>query len=551
MNEKYVFNNYGSKNISVSVKFKAIENDVFQLFYRDSVQKFNEKLSENISIRGSSDFQWITYSIPDSLSLMQLRFDFGNSRRTSPVQIDQFKFAGNSGSFVVNKDSLLKHFRKNGYVTVEPNGVFKRKMIGKRSDPFLISYDLRDIVEKLHEPKKEQAVLLNVLLSLVLSLCLIIAIKVAEWPEKHAFTFEKTFVMTFLLLIFLPLLDSIFELDNTVIEEKRALSEKPEFRFSEIEEYPKNYEDYLNDHFGFRNKMISYGGILKAKVFGTSPRQEKVIVGKENMMFYWIGPSRNSYFNDKPFVSDTLGYFGEMLRKASNMAKLNKAHFYISIYPDKHSVYKDFFPLRYGLKTIPEQDRERQLEGFLLEEKINYVPQKQDLLDYRSEVNMPIYHNLDSHWNTVGAFRAYQNLIGSIRGKLPEITQPLDLNNFDIIRNDEYSEGDLMNIMGVDNSLGFFKDTKFDLNPKTGNVAKFDTNTDASGAMIISNPTQNSKPSLLIFGDSFTFELLRFLPYHFSKTIFVRGIEIDMDMIEAYQPDVVLYGIVERNLESF
>ncbi|WP_164732246.1 alginate O-acetyltransferase AlgX-related protein [Flagellimonas oceanensis] len=549
-NKNYVLTNSSSPEIEIDIKLKVQEDDVFQLFYRDSIKVFNEKYSQRILVEGSNDFQWIKFSIPDSLNLAQIRFDFGNRLKTSPVEIDKIDFRYGKNIKTISKGNWEAYFTPNSFVTVKEGMVFGRKVRGNRSDPFFISKNLRPLVKQLTEKKSEGKIAVNITLSLVFSTALIFAFWLRFRETQVKVTFEMVFAIIFLLLIASPLMDSIFDLDNTEIQEKRELFAKPKFNYNSIDEYPLQFENYFNDNFGFRDKMISYGGIIKAKIFNTSPREERVIVGNNDMLFYWVDPSRHSYYNNNPFPNNSLEHLGSMLYNASIKADSINADFYVSIYPDKHSVYGENIPYRFSRKEKQPLERVKQLEKFLANTSIDFVPQKQEILEFKTKTNLPLYFKLDSHWNSLGSFKAYQNLINKMGYNL-NVSKALTIDDFKIDVNKNYSSGDLLNLMGVDNSYSFFKDTKITFVPKDRNSFKFTSKKGKNGARIITNPNNNKGLSLMIVGDSYTFELLKFLPYHFKEIIFVRGIRINEELIELHHPDVILYGIVERNLENF
>ena len=70
----------------------------------------------------------------------------------------------------------------------------------------------------------------------------------------------------------------------------------------------------------------------------------------------------------------------------------------------------------------------------------------------------------------------------------------------------------------------------------------------ATGKLAIYENT-NTKigPTILFFRDSFGDCLTKFLSLHFKKIIFVRG-RYRENMINKYQPDIVIEGHVERHL---
>ena len=73
--------------------------------------------------------------------------------------------------------------------------------------------------------------------------------------NNRRFEYLVSFFFVFILLI--PTMGTIFGItsqqDNN---EYRKLASPPKLDLAEIENYPKAYQQYFNDNFGFRNVMI-------------------------------------------------------------------------------------------------------------------------------------------------------------------------------------------------------------------------------------------------------------------------------------------------------
>ena len=80
--------------------------------------------------------------------------------------------------------------------------------------------------------------------------------------------FLKTLESTLLIVLLwagmlLPFLDNLFSLDPSPdLVEKRDLAPPPhcERKWSIIKEYPKAFDEYFKDHFGFRRFLTSWVG---------------------------------------------------------------------------------------------------------------------------------------------------------------------------------------------------------------------------------------------------------------------------------------------------
>lgn len=549
-NAKYILNDLDSnEGLSISVKFKLSEEDIFQLFYRDSITKLNERLSKKIKVNPSSDSQWISFLIPDSLNLMQIRFDFGNGHKVTPVEISEFKFELNGNVFRIERDSILSYFKKNEYVTTEQDGTFGRRLIGKKSDPFLLSNDLRPIIQELENKERDNSALLNIALSSILSLSIIVGLFLKINTKQQVLGIEHVFVIMFFVLISLPIFGSVFSLDSTQVQEKRKLTTKPVLVYEEISKYPKEFESYFSDHFGFRKAMISFGGLLKAKILHTSPTKDKVIIGKNGWLFYWNKDIQLSYKNERPWAQGEDHKMKLMLEGTQNWAKAHNKYFLATIYPNKHSVYEEELPKR--IRNLKRDTIDRTIQTINLFNKLQ-IPHVELLETFRKKsTQTQLFYKNDTHWNSNGAFCGYTAIMSQISKEMTEVSAPLRLDEFIYEENKAYNRGDLLDFMGIDNRRGYFLDTGFSYRPIK--ETKFKTHKDYLGprTILIVNESLREGKTLLVIGDSFNNDLLKFLPLNFRATYFVRDVRMDLKWMDKVNPDIILYGIVERNLENF
>lgn len=549
ININYLMDDFDKKELVFAVEIRVQDDDIFQLFYRDSTNNFSETNSQRINIKNSSNFKRIRFIIPDSINLLQLRFDIGNKSLTSPVEIKNAYLSYNGFEKNFTEDSFIDYFKANRFIIADSKTTFSRKVLDKRSDPIFISKILNEDILNLKNKVNYNRVVINLVISFFLTFAFFLAVKKYEPLKTGYLEAPKLFVGVFLFLLVSPFLDSIFSLDDTNVKEKRNLAIKPTFSYKNIDGYPSSFESYFNDNFGFRNALISTGGILKAKIFNTSPRLDKVVVGKNNWLFYWENASRNSFYNLQPFKENDLGHFGKMLMKVKNKASEIDAIFVVSIYPNKHNIYLEYLPALVSEGINENGNRKKQLELFLKKEQIPFISHE-NLNSYKNTYRQLYYKN-DSHWNTVGALVAYQNLIRGIKNYQQDLKDPLALNDFNLKVKENYYSGDLLDIMGIDNTNGYFNDVEVELTPKLKENERGPMSIDSKNARVFRNANSKSELTLLIYGDSFNLELLKLIPINFKKVIFVRGYKINTELIDYYEPNVILYGIVQRNLENF
>ena len=94
------------------------------------------------------------------------------------------------------------------------------------------------------------------------------------------------FALIFLTAIFLPLAGSVIQTGtNTSTSEKRNLASAPEIPGSikTLRRYPKIFDLYYRDNFGFRNNLLWYN---KLKYWAGNSPSDKVILGKDGWLFF-------------------------------------------------------------------------------------------------------------------------------------------------------------------------------------------------------------------------------------------------------------------------
>ena len=260
------------------------------------------------------------------------------------------------------------------------------------------------------------------------------------------------------------------------------------------------------------------------------------------------GYSKELLSEHEPFQSENLGKYGKIFLEFKKYCSQQDIHFIATVYPNKHTIYEDKIPHR--IRAIKKDTLQRidQFFTYLEKSNISYVDHRNDILQQRD--NEQLYLKNDSHWNARGAYIAYKNIIGALSDKDSSITPPRNIKKFELLEVENYLGGDLLSILGIDNSFGFFKDT-YIKHPRDSDYLIRTKNVYGRGTLLIENRKSKNNKIAVFFGDSYSKELLKFLPIHFRKTIFIPNIRLDLNRVKDINPDILVYGIVERNLENF
>lgn len=124
----------------IILKAKVIEDDKFQLFYIDSVNgKYNERDVVIVNVKGNQDFQSIVFELPLKTFPNQIRIDIGENKIDSPIEIDSLKIVFGSKKLVMNYMTFNRFFKHNVYIEENGQGIYSRKLINKKYDPFFSS----------------------------------------------------------------------------------------------------------------------------------------------------------------------------------------------------------------------------------------------------------------------------------------------------------------------------------------------------------------------------------------------------------------------------
>lgn len=358
----------------------------------------------------------------------------------------------------------------------------------------------------------------------------------------------RLFIVIFLVLLWLPLVDSAMHLDRTPMAlENRTLSPLPEFKpgLAGVRYFFSGWEAYYRDHFGFRNRLIQCSNRWKWQWFHES-NQSSVATGQQGWLFYFGDYVLDNYAGDKKFSETDLKSWQELLEKRRDWLGQRGIKYLFVITPDKHSIYPEYLPAWVVKRPSP-----RKLDQFFSYMKAHSAVPVLDLRPSLLEAkkSAAIYLKSDTHWNLYGGFVGYQAVLQELSAQSPNI-RPLSLTNFDW-KYVQQSAGDLANLQGLadqlveTNTIAF--STRPPLQPLVWHSAlerlpkKWLPKTEPA---VSECPGQTGKA--LVFCDSFAGGWEPFLGYHFRETVYIRQYEWDAAFIEREKPDVVIDEIVER-----
>ena len=354
-------------------------------------------------------------------------------------------------------------------------------------------------------------------------------------------------ILIFSLILILPILDSVFHFSPIKeLFEKRQPTSKPQFSWNKeiIINYPKNFEKFYDDNFGFRKTLIYLHSQIMDKVFDQSP-SEQAVIGKNDWLFFNNNQSLIDVEGRVIYNQTLLDKGIEALYQNWKNLKKNNIDYVLVIAADKSTIYPEFLP-DYIHPNGPSR-----LDQFLT--RLNKLHPDFPIIDLRKSMlaaknKQEIYYKTDTHWNKIGAYYGYLGVMNFLAKKHPEL-KPKSLNQFTQKIGDE-KQGDIADIM----NLKIF-DVEHDLIPKNSFGYK-DITTDTDKKQFhkpnfFIHKNQNL-PILFSYKDSFMDNLMYFVSDHFSKSYYINEFpcNINANFIAKYQANIVIQEMWEGRMEE-
>ena len=369
-----------------------------------------------------------------------------------------------------------------------------------------------------------------------------------KFGSPEAIRFAKGIFLTaiFIGLLCLPTLDSIFKFDHAPIpNEKRLPAPFPTYTgMSGMRDFTASLNQFFDDHFGFRRRLIRASNHWKRQLFRTPALD--IILGEDGWLFTTSNAMLDHYLGFKRFSQKDLEAWQQLLEKRQKWLAARGCEYLLVLAPDKQSVYPEYFPA-----TLPRSSKPGKFAQLVDHMKAHSTVPVLDLTEPLVEAKKcgaPLYLKTDTHWNYLGGFLAYQAVINALSNEVPDL-KPLPLSAFDR-KPTIQPMGDLGPILGdtggmetqqvVFSAIAPLKDLKADVVlerlPK-----QWVKETDPR---LTKNESRHGKA--IMFHDSFGCSWEPFLGYHFNEVLYIWQYQFDPAFLEREKPQVVISEIVER-----
>ena len=354
----------------------------------------------------------------------------------------------------------------------------------------------------------------------------------------------KLLAPVFAILLLLPVTDQVLGLSGRFSStENRAASQVPPLNFPHVRSFVKQFDQYYKENFGWRNALFYAYSRWKLNVLGESPLPEKVVIG--NRGWFYLGNSYNRVVDQHrgllPLSADSARYIAEhLVRRQADLAHQN-IRFYVLIPPDSHTIYPENLPSHLQPTTGPT--RLDILKRAVGKTTVPLIDLRDTLLTAKRE--RFVYYQTDTHWNDYGTMIGSAALLNRIRQDVTGLPA-LQLSDFQI---EKYSGGggDLVTMLTMQQER---KDEVFyAITPIMQVKARQTASIPNPISGFASSRFEGSGTGKLLFiGDSFSHSMMPFLASYFRESYFVRASHLDSALVATEQPDVVVFEVVERNI---
>ena len=290
---------------------------------------------------------------------------------------------------------------------------------------------------------------------------------------------------------FLPLIE--MQLDFVKEEELKGwfqLGEKPDREKWINGDYQKKFNNYFNDHFGFRNFFVRINNQLQHSVYNKSCL-DFVTSGKEGQMHQtdYI----NSYLGNDYIGYDSIYKGLEKLDFVRDQFKKNGTEFIVVIAPGKLSFMPESLPDRFVVEEKDTTNYDMYAKG-LKEKGINLLDLREYFGKLKKTTKYPLYSKGGVHWNGYAITLAADTLISFI-----EKIEGKSLNHFTDIGGEYTSD-----LRGTDDDISSTMNLlfPFDEDKMYYPELEFEDNENAY------------KPNVLVIGDSYAETFYRFYPFY-------------------------------------
>lgn len=296
--------------------------------------------------------------------------------------------------------------------------------------------------------------------------------------------------------------------------------------------FPKDFDDWWEDHFGLREELVTaFHGLTISAVRDTL--NDKVIVGRGNYLYY--SETLDDYLHINLLSDAQIRQAADVLRLIGEYCESRGMRFIFMNAPDKCTVYPEYMP-SYLAPADGASNMER-LYAALDGCGVETLDLASLLISCKDEGDL--YYEQDTHWNARGARIAYRAIMELAAGSAEYDAYESDSGN------EKYGwRGDLHEFV-LPAAEGTLKYVEY----ASGGDYETDPGANASRDNAFGTVSDKNDLRLLMFRDSFAEALIPLISANAGRAVYSKEFPYNF-VAESEDFDVVIIELVERNIPN-
>lgn len=362
-------------------------------------------------------------------------------------------------------------------------------------------------------------------------------------------------VIAFGSILILPIVNDnlqLFQFERKT--ENRKFNDSLSVSINKLDNFPKDFENYMSDNFSFRSPLIAFSKEMKFRYFKVSPDKDKIIIGKKNR--YFIANDHLLIYEggitfDKGWL-DTLET--EWTRRKHYLDSLGIPVRFV-IAPIAHEIYPEELPN--NVLKRKGDDPIKLIENRLNKRYPHLVFNPTPVL-LANKAKEKMYYELDNHWTENGGFLVAKTLLQEIK---QHYYPNLDLSLLDEFKWKKINRdiGHFVNVLATEDlAEPILLVDKYP--PGVEKLPILSLNFHKEGVSIQDQQahfrSKNCKNKLrvLVIRDSFGGALMPAIAACFGESLFIFDswhYQLNKSIIENYKPDLVIFVTYEERLKTY
>ncbi|MBK9263469.1 MAG: hypothetical protein IPM54_27145 [Polyangiaceae bacterium] len=323
--------------------------------------------------------------------------------------------------------------------------------------------------------------------------------------------------------------------------ERRSAAQKPAWpqNVTQWLEYPAKLEAYLKDHHGFRTKAIRWNSLARLRLGESS--SDRVVIGRSGFLYY---DGDKKFLDLERAIPLDTKVRDARLRVWMAWAKWmdsRGAKFLIAPIPTKGIIYPEHLPSSVS-RYLPT-DRNEVFFTALGSMGLSVANVRAGIREIAATEKHLLYYKTDSHYNNLGAYYTYREIMKSVAAFWPD-ADANTVKNVKVVPGGKRTT-DLANLLYL--AKDFEENDVQALVAEPVKLETWDSKGPDGRGYRHCRTAERKGPRLLIFHDSFGWDLRRFFCQSFPEVLMVHH---DFKgpykaPVESFKPDLVIFELAE------